>query len=91
MDARREAIKERYRIERDTFESKFQDDSDSILLLYDVFFSQDLPIEIAVRTVEQVLTGLDEGREQILSRHFDSRLQVLGRGRFDSDFAAGLT
>jgi diguanylate cyclase (GGDEF)-like protein len=83
IEAYRQAVRE----QNDTKESDFQDDSDYILLNYEITIREDLDIQNAIRRVEGVIAEIESRTEQITHRRLDPLMKIFDRGSFDADLA----
>src|SRR5208282_2305097 len=73
--------------QEDAEESDFQDDGDYVFLYYEIRFSEDLEIQVAISRVEHVIAGIEERTEQLVRRRLDPLLGVFDRGSFNTDLA----
>jgi len=81
MEAFRQAIRERSEAE----ESDFQDDGDYMFLHYEITISEDFEIGDAIKSVEEIITTIEERTEQLVRRRLDPLLSIFDRGSFNAD------
>ncbi len=86
MEAFRQAIRER----SDAEESDFQDDGDYIFVCYEIRIPEDLEIGDAIKSVEGIISAIEERAEQLVRRRLDPLLNIFDRGSFNADLEYAL-
>ena len=86
MEAFRQAIRD----QREAEESDFQDDGDYIFLHYEITISEDLEIADAIKSVDGIISAIEERAEQLVSRRLDPLLNVFDRGSLNADLEYAL-
>ena len=86
MEAFRQAIRDQSEAE----ESDFQDDGDYIFLHYEITISEDLEIADAIKSVDGIISAIEERAEQLVSRRLDPLLNVFDRGSLNADLEYAL-
>jgi diguanylate cyclase (GGDEF)-like protein len=86
VEAYRLAIREHGNAE----ETDFQDDGDYIFLYYEITISEDSAIGEAIKSVEGIISAIEERAEQLVRRRQDPLLGICDRGSFDADLGFAL-
>ena len=86
IEAFRRAIRER----SDAQESDFQDDGDYIFLYYEITISEDSEVGKAIKSVEGIISAIEERADQLVRRRLDPLLNIFDRGSFNADLEYAL-